>query len=144
MELAIAILGGLIGGLVTQFGEFLRSRSNRRDRWVPPVRDAAVALIGYYGSLRDELVAAALRGSTVAPYEVFFVNRAGLTAALLTLPSTDELDAPLRAFAEQLREFHRAVCETPQDQAAIARYRTSTYETMRTFETAVRARLERG
>ena len=104
MALAVAVVGGLVGGLSTQLIAFVFERYSRHDRWLDPLRLAAADLIAHYGLQRGALVRSVRSENlTVPPEDEFFAISAPLVAKLMTLPGTEPLVAPRRALSRSIR-----------------------------------------
>ena len=137
MDLAIAIVGGVVGGVTARIAELAAARYSRHEQWIEPMRVAAAEVIGHYGVLRNSLVAGMLSGRKPAPYEEFFSPAAPLVAKLMTLPGTEMLIESRRAMAQAVREFHSAAL-TDDPATSLADHRQRSLDAMRGFEAAVR------
>jgi hypothetical protein len=139
----VAVVGGLVGGAVTQLGEYLRLRHASRMRWSGPLRDASAEVSAFYASIRDQISGAVRASAEIPRYDVLFADVAGAHARLFTLPGGEAFEEPLKKVWRSTESFWTWAARGTPDPTGeeFQHHRRSTLESIREFQESVRAKL---
>lgn len=138
--LLVALVGGTLGGLVTQVGAYLRLRYDRRARWAEPLHVAAADVAAFYVKIRNQVTLHLRTGAPLAPYDELFHDSLGAHARLMTTPGGDRLAEPANEVYRVVRnywEWARGVGEVI-DQDELKSHRNAALDAVSSFESATR------